>query len=199
MALRTSAFSLLLTALVIASAAQAAASDFTLDFGGLQDHEEVLSYYDGGFGSLGSGPGPDFNLTFTSSFLAIEATPPYGPPRVGLLDGPTATMNSSDGFSGFFSFYYEATDNSGLVTLWSGLDGTGSLLLSVPLDQADDWTPAGGGFGGTAMSVVFTGTADALRFDQITDRGAVIPEPSTILLMGTGLASLATLLRRRIR
>src|SRR5690242_997913 len=84
--------------LLIALSAQGFASDFTLDFGGLQDHEEILNYYDGGLGSLGSGPGPDFNLTFTPSFLAIQATPPYGPPRVGLLNGPSATMDSSDGF-----------------------------------------------------------------------------------------------------
>lgn len=79
--------------LLLFAAGISEATPFTLDFGGLQDTEQVLSYYDGGFGSLGSGPGPDFGITFTPSFIAIMAVPPYGPDRVGELNGSSATMD----------------------------------------------------------------------------------------------------------
>jgi hypothetical protein len=176
-------------------ATSAPATTFTLDFGGLQDGEEVLSYYDAGFGSLGSGPGPDFGITFTPSFLAVMAVPPYGPDRVGELNGSSAIMDVESGFTTVFSFYYEASDNSGLVTIWSGLDGTGSMLASIPLTAAADWTPDGAGFGGTAMSVVFSGTP-RMQFDQINDVGFVVPEPSSLVLFGTGFAGVAAGLRR---
>ena len=187
----------LLASLVTLGASRALAETFTLNFCGLQNDEQVLNYYDGGFGSLGSGPGPDYGITFTPSFLAIEGIPPYGPDRVGLLDGSTATMDVSDGFTTPFSFYYEASDDSGLVTVWSGPDGTGTMLDSFALMPAANWNPAAADFEGTAMSVVFSGTPDAIRFDVITNAGNVIPEPSSLLLLGTGLAGLAMGFRRR--
>jgi len=42
-----------------------------LDFNNLQIGEEVLGYYDGGFGSLGTGPGPNLGITFTSDFVTV--------------------------------------------------------------------------------------------------------------------------------
>lgn len=184
-----------LSILLLFAAGISEATPFTLDFGGLQDTEQVLSYYDGGFGSLGSGPGPDFGITFTPSFIAIMAVPPYGPNRVGELNGSSATMDVEGGFMNVLSFYYQASDNSGLVTIWSGLDGTGSMLASIPLTAAFGWTPAGASFSGTAMSVVFSGTS-GMVFDQITDGGFVIPEPSSLLLLSTGFAGMAAGFRK---
>jgi PEP-CTERM motif len=48
------------------------------------------------------------------------------------------------------------------------------------------------------MSVVFSGTPDQIKFDLLTDAGLVIPEPSSLLLVGTGVAGLAAGLRRRL-
>lgn len=56
---------LFLVILLTVSAMNASASSFGLNFGGLNDGEEVLNYYNGGFGSQGSGPGPNFGITFT--------------------------------------------------------------------------------------------------------------------------------------
>ena len=186
----------MLGALIPLTITSARADVFTLDFGGLQNGEEVLSYYDAGFGSLGSGPGPDYGITFTPSFLAIFAVPPYGPDRVGELNGPSAVMDVEGGFTNLLSFYYQASDNSGLVTIWSGFDGTGSMLASFSLPAMAIWTPAGASFSGTAMSVLFTGTP-GIRLDDITNAGFVIPEPASLLLLGTGFVAGATVLRRR--
>ena len=174
------------------------ASPFSLDFGGLQDGEQVLSYYNGGFGSLGSGPGPDYGITFSPTFVAVMAVPPYGPDRVGELTSTSAVMDVQGGFTSLFSFYYQAPDSSGVVTIWSGLDGTGSMLASFPLPAASIWTPAGTNFPGTATSVIFSGTPGT-AFDVITNAGFVIPEPSSLLLVASGLAGAALRLRCRTK
>ncbi len=107
-------------------------------------------------------------------------------PRVGLLNGPSSIMNVSGGFSELFFFYYEASDNSGLVTLWSGMDGTGSMLGSIPLSATTDWQRAETLLRGGAMSVVFSGTPGAIRFDEITDDRVRLRRPGAILLVAAG-------------
>ena len=58
-----------LVSLLTVAATNALASNFVLTFNGLQNREEVLNYYDGGTGSLGSGPGTNYGITFTPSFI----------------------------------------------------------------------------------------------------------------------------------
>ena len=94
----------------ISSSAHAAV---ILDFAGLDaiNLEHPEDYYAGGFGSLGSGPGPDYGVTFSSG-LYICAPPPLGTCGTALLPsgyplipglGPSI-MNVAGGFTTGFSF-----------------------------------------------------------------------------------------------
>ena len=176
-----SCLSILLMSVVAASADQ-------LDFNSLQIGEEVLGYYNGGFGSLGTGPGPSLGITFTSDFVTF-AQGVFGPPFQGEeLTGASGTMDVVPGFSGPFSFYYTNSGPDGTVNLYSGLDGGGSLLRTIALPTAATFNVAGEIELVPFESAVFTGTAGALVFDNITlGGGLVIPEPSSVSLLALGL------------
>ena len=108
-------------------------------------------------------------------------------------------MNVPGGFTNVFSFYYEDFDGSGSVTLWSALNGTGVELADIPLSAESSWDAVAASLppGENAMSVVFSGTS--VEFGEITDSSSlVLPEPSSLLLVGTGVAGLAAWVRRRV-
>jgi len=54
------------------SANKAAADPIVLTFSGPQNMERPLNYYNGGFGSLGSGPGPAFGISFSQNVTVIS-------------------------------------------------------------------------------------------------------------------------------
>jgi RHS repeat-associated protein len=172
----------------------------------LQCAEFVENYYAGGLGSLGSGPGPNYGITFSSNaqvqtdsktFLPACASKITGgqdstnmpsPPN-GMLfqSGSAATMNVAAGFTGGFSFYYAAPFYPGSVTVWSGLNGTGTLLanLTLPINGKCSgvpyycvWSPIGVSFSGTAQSVNFGGSTDFIVFDSITLGVSLVVNPA---------------------
>jgi hypothetical protein len=172
--------SILLMGVVTASANQ-------LDFNNLQIGEEVLGYYDGGFGSLGTGPGPSLGITFSSDFVTV-AQGVFGPPFQGEeLTGTSGTMDVAPGFSGPFSFYYTNSGPAGTVNLYSGLDGSGSLVGTIALPTSAIFTAKGGIEALPFESAIFTGTPSALVFDNVTFGALVIPEPSSMSLLLIGL------------
>ena len=181
---------------IVAPAIQAAT--VVLTFEGLRDGEEVLNYYNGGTGSLGSGPGTNYGVAFSANSLAVvqsnmggtgntggEPTPPTS---LFFLSGSADTMNVAGGFTTGFSFFYSAVNEGGTVNVYSGLNATGTLLatLTLPLTPNDGggctglgaasnpganfcpFLPFGVTFSGTAESVDFGGTANQIAFDNIT-------------------------------
>ncbi len=116
-------------------------------------------------------------------------------------------MNVAAGFNTAFSFYYSAPFTNGSVSVYSGLNGTGSLLATLALASTPDgnpplpydygvWYPIGVSFAGTAQSVDFSGTTNGIGFTDVT-LGSVTPtpEPGTIALCVIGASAL--LFRRR--
>jgi hypothetical protein len=121
--------------------------------------------------------------------------------------GPGATMNVANGFIDAFSFFYTSAEAvSNAVQVWSGLNGSGTLLANFNLANN---AQAGGcsdtaychfdrlsaAFAGTAYSVSFGNAALAAAFDDIGLRA--VPEPATALLVPLALAALVAQRRRR--
>ena len=212
----------LVSAAFLAGAFVASAADpIVLTFEGLKNLEPIDSYYAGGLGGLGSGPGPNYGITFGSDSLAIISelvsggtgnfqNNPSGVTVAFFLSGPGDVMNMPSGFNTGFSFYYSAVVYPGNVTVWSGLNGTGTELANLYLPTTpelpglptayNDWIPTGVSFAGTAQSAIFSGTANYIAFDNIT-LGSPTPVPDggvTALLLGSAAFGLAWL-RRKVR
>jgi len=171
-----------------------------LTFVGLQNQEPIGNYYDGGFGS---GPGPNYGITFGPEALAVTGNvdAPDGDTVAMSINGPSVVMNDPAGFNTAFSFYYSASE-PGEVAVYSGVNGTGSLLTSFPLFVTNPpgqypWTGAGSPFSGTAQSVDFTGTANDIRFVYVSPGSLVLPEPTSVgLLISASVGLFVRRLRR---
>jgi PEP-CTERM motif len=215
----------LVTVMLLVGAICAQAGTVTLTFEGLQNNEQVLSYYNGGLGGNGSGPGPNYGITFGPDSLTIISGlnggsgnfsgAPTMPTTLYFLSGPGDVMDVPAGFTTGFSFYYSAVVYPGSVSVFDGLDGTGSLLASIILPVTPSggspectygaycpWFPIGVTFSGTAQSVVFSGSADYIGFDNVTLGSGIptpgTPEPGTLIMFGSGVLSLAAVIRRKI-
>ena len=217
---------LFLCAVVLPVVFDTAASGQTtvLDFEGLQDREVVGEFYNGGVGGDGSGPGPDLGVLFSLNGLALIDEDAGGTGDFGgepspstilfFTEGNETFMNVEAGFDTGFSFFYSAVNNEGSVSVFDGLNGTGTLLASIDLpltprsgapDPTGLFSPfiaRGVGFSGTARSVSFAGVNDQIGFDNITF-GSVEPEPPTVpeptsplLLAGLVAGAFARRIRR---
>jgi len=201
------------------------AGTMVLTFDQLGNEEPVENYYAGGLGGFGTGPGPNYGITFESNALAVTSLAQGGSGNfdgepsccniVFFLSGQGDVMNVAGGFTTGFSFFYSAPVFPGSVTVWSGPDATGTELADISLPLTPDgktygppcsgsydycpWVPIGVSFSGTAESVNFSGTANYIGFDDITLGSSTpgTPEPATLLLFGSGMLGVVRQIRRR--
>jgi hypothetical protein len=216
---------LIFSTLLALSISAHANSGELLNFQGLGNLQQVGNFYNGD-GISGT---PNFGVTFSSNFYGIWPTSrngagnfaptPVGTPPIfvmGPTDGlqATGTMNITNGFSNGLDFYYAFNPMSAgqnvTVTVWSGANGTGSILLTISLSSNAcsgtpyfcTWTQVGNSFTGTAHSITFSGPADQFGLADMTlgSSKTAIPEPSSILLLAVGGAGISLgALRRFVR
>lgn len=185
--------------------ASANASINTLTFEGIGNLNAVGNFYNGGAGT-------NYGVEFVGNTLGLVAisaggtgnftNAPSMPSAMIWLDGSATTMNVAAGFDSGFATYYSSVQQTGSIDIWSGLNGTGSILATLnlialgsdytPFATFDRWALVGANFVGVAHSVTFTGVPNQMIFDDITF-GSNVPAPGAIAL----LAVVGCLNRRR--
>ena len=144
---------LVLVTALIGAAVAAPAGAQVLNFEGVttgRDPVPIGNFYNGG-------AGPNYGVDFSSNAITICLNTPSqtcsntsrggrGDPTsqgYGLffLSGSQTYMNRSAGFTNGFSFFYSAVNSGGSFSVYSGLNGTGTLLGTLALPT----TPSGPG------------------------------------------------------
>ena len=199
-------------ALALALPAQANTS-VTLDFEGVGSFASVGDFYNAGTDGNGNS-GTNFGVSFSDASLGLsnDALATYfsnapTPGTVMFATDSSAVMNVAKGFVNEISFYYSAASSAlDVVTLYSGLNGTGNELGSISLSKnaqlggcSDSpfchWQRLSLTFSGTALSATFGGNAGNVAFDNVAI--TAVPEPASALLMALGGAALLIGARRR--
>jgi hypothetical protein len=186
-------------------------------FSGLSNNEQALNYFSGAYGSQGSGPGPNYQITFSPKAATASG-------RKGnlLTANGTIVMDVHTGFANSFKLTY-VTLAPEVISVWSGYDGSGFLLATMTLlpnawcesVAGCGWSLAAEPFSGTAASVTFSGAGAGFGIGSVKlgsrywskpvitantrfmAQSLATPEPSSIVLLQTGLAGLIWIYMRR--
>ena len=211
---------------IVTISGSALAAPIVLDFEGINstypttNFASIEGFYDGGTSSAGTS-GTNYGITFSSNALAIclnttgvscsntsrggQGDPNSQEGGLFFLSGSNTFMNDADGFTTGFSLFYTAINSPGSLEVYSGLDGTGTLLasLSLPTTQSNcpttygagfcPFVPVGVSFAGTGQSISFAGVANQIVFDDVTfgsvtpgPQPSDTPEPSSLIMILTG-------------
>ncbi len=168
----------------------------TLDFEGVTGFASIGTTY-AAPGGISFGPDAQGLVNDALGPYFSNAPTPVGVMFVSGITVPDAAMNVAPGFNEL-SFYYSSADAvTKAVQVWSGGNGTGTLIASYDLlanaaqGCADTpychWDRLGGKLSQTALSVTFGAGTQAAAFDNIS----VVPAPPSVLLAGLALAVLA--------
>lgn len=161
-------------------------------FGGLKNLEFIDQFYNGGMGSLGSGPGPNFGLQFTANAQTIVSASkggsgnfinnPGGYPVMFFQTGQSVTTTATNGIQTALWFYYSALQ-SGAFTVYAGPNATGNILASITLPPNNSgcntyklcvWSAVALPLSATAGSISFAGVPDYLAIGSV-HLGSAIP------------------------
>jgi hypothetical protein len=155
-------------------------------FGGLKNLEFVNNYYNGGTGSMGSGPAKkNLHLEFTSNAQVIVSAAkggsgnfinnPGGYPVMFFQTGTSVIINTTAGVTTGLWFTYSALQ-PGTATLYDGPNATGNILSSISLTQNDSgctnykmcvWSPVGVPLTTPVGSIRFSGVANYIAIGAI--------------------------------
>ena len=189
----------------------ATATPITMDFDGLTPATSVHTYYDGGCTAISifsvDCGGPDYGVVWKDATVGTSPDAPAPAAFAAPFLTGQATMNVVAGFEGGLSLSYYNLSNLvivGGVSVYSGLDGGGTLLAYADLGETSDWDFFSLAFAGTAQSAVFQGFPVFLSgFDDVTLNVNAptnpVPEPATLGVFGLGLLLMGLFagLRRR--
>lgn len=171
--------------LTLAAAIPVNAQRGNVSFSGLKNLEFVDNYYNGGTGSLGSGPGPNYGLTFTANAQAIVSASKGGSgnfinnpgktPVMFFQTGKNVAITSATELPVALLFYYSALQ-PGLATVYDGPNGTGNILANITLSPNNSgcntyklcvWSAVGVPLSTPAGSIVFAGTPDNIAIGTV--------------------------------
>lgn len=209
------------------SMASASAATVNLDFSGTGQLAPIGNYYIGGTDGAGN-VGVDHNTVFTQSVLALTNGDGLGSGTGGtyftgapttnvafvnasdlelVANGGTGSfMNVSNGFDTSLTLTYSSISAPTVLNIFSGLNGTGTLLATLNLANNSDgcgtgspfcvWTTATQSFSGIAESVQLDSNAGNFAFTNVQFNA--VPLPASGLLMAFAVAGLSLVgVRRR--
>lgn len=217
---------LLVLTLTLAMTSAAVADVIVLNFEGPAPQNYPI---DPGFGPIGNyyaGLGVTFSdnalalcLNTANHYCSNTSRGGLGDPTsqtggLFFLEGSETFMNYVGGFSTGFSLFYTAIHSGGSLNVYDGPNGTGNVLatLSLPTTVSScdlvvydagfcPFVPVGVSFSGTAYSIGFAGVGNQIVFDDVTFGSVTpgVPEPASMVLLGSGLLGLAGRLRKKLR
>jgi len=148
-------------------------------------------------------------LVFDTEAMAIDgtdatlATPFTAHSGTNAMFSPfTATvMNVAAGFTGDVSFWYSSITGSTTVSVFDGLNATGSVLSTFTLaansTAYEMFSLASQSFSGMGYSISFGGNDGQIAYDDVTVNA--VPLPAAALLFPMGAAALGLSARRKRR